>query len=362
MRFVDYILSQIEYNNIFQYYVVRPLLGILVSLLKSLTEAVETMLNASFAMFNFIYSPEVINWIRPWLPWISIPLIISVLILGFNLIVNNNEIIERGGQKKFVQNFCLLVIIVLMLPVVFLGVGNGSGANVWQNSDENSGANGGNGVISLFTSEDGKSSPLFDAIEDPNGSGSDEDLGSIAEQTIADNIIDFQYVYNAYGGKNKNDLKNKNWSKNSGVNENKNAYSGNSKGVWDDVGSNLGDLITADESEKILNGKTKDINNLDATGNMFLTKEDDSNNVNHDNLDPFSAGIKKPGDGKWDDYDDNSECDGAVYLFYSRHVKHQWGNGNDDYTYTSLPMSKGLFDWEPLSEYPYRYHVDWAFC
>lgn len=359
MRFVDYILSKTEYNNIFQYFIIRPLLGMLVSMFKSMLEAIESMLNASFAMFNFIYSQEVINWIRPWLPWLSIPLIISVLILGFNLIINNNEIIEKGVHKKFVQNFCLLVLIVLMLPVVFLGT-RGSGANVWQNADDNSGKNGTNGVISIFTSKDGKSSPLLNAIENPDGSGDDEDFGSIAEQTIADNVVDLQYVYNTYGKKSESSLKKNTWSKDSGVNENKNAYSTNSKGVWDDVGGNLGDLITADESEKTLNGKIKDINKLDVSGNMFLTKEDDSNDVSHDNLDPFGAGIKKPGQGDWNDYDDNSECDASVYLFYSRHVKHQWGDGDNDYTYTSLPMSKGLFDWEPLSEYPYRYYVDWG--
>ena len=371
MRFVDYILSHIQYNNILNYCVINPIMWCLVSLVKMVLDSLEVLLNAAFAMFGFIYSPQVIKFIKPWIGWLWVPIALSILVLGINLIINNNDIIEKGVHKKFIQNFCLLMIVVCLLPAIFIGTDDNSASNVW-GTERNTGKVGDNGVISIFTSDDKKSSPFWDTIQDNGnaaiGSGENNN-GSMSEVTIANHVIDLQYVYLKYGKSSAGTLMKNNWSETAAggkpISTDSNSYIKRSKGVWDDIGNSLNDLITPDKSEnEPFKGVIKDINSLDPTTNntMFLTKKDndDTTGIKRNDLDPFGSGYSTPSNNKFKQYDDNCEVDGAVYLFYSEHAKHTWGEGNNDYTYTSKPMDKPFMDWYLISNFPHRYYVDWG--
>lgn len=369
MRFVDYILSHIQYNNILNYCVINPIMWCLVSLVKTVLDSLEVLLNAAFAMFGFIYSPQVINFIRPWIGWLWVPIAISALVLGINLIINNNDIIEKGVHKKFIQNFCLLMIVVCLLPAIFIGSDKTADSNVW-GSERNTGQVGENGIISIFTSGDKKNSPFWETMQNVGDSAignGEKNNGSMSEKTIANHIVDLQYIYLKYGGSDASKLKSNNWSETAvggkPISTDCNSYMTRSKGVWDDIGNSLNDLITPDKSEnEPFKGVIKDINALDprSDNRMFLTKDDDDDNIKRNNLDPFGSGVSTPSNSKFKQYDDNCEVDGAVYLFYSEHAKHTWGEDADDYTYISKPMDKPFMEWYLLSNFPHRYYVDWG--
>ncbi len=368
MRFVDYMLQYTKANGIGDYFVFRPILAALVSLMYNILNSIESIYQASFQMFGFIYSQQVIDWIRPWIGYLWVPLAVAVLVLGINILVNNDDIIKKGVPKKFVQNFCLLLVILLILPIMFIGT-DSSESDVWVG--DGNGTAGNNGIIGIFTAEDSNGANIFlESLGNPSGTGGTEGNGTIAEDTIADNVYDLEYIFNEYSTSGVGALTDANWSVDSGVYKNKNSYQaeGNNKtkGIWDDIGRNYNDLITEDE----INGMTEedvndDINALDVSNNntMFLTKENTEDNISPDYLDPFAAGFDKPdvSESDWALYDENHEISVAQYLFGYSHAKHQYGDGDDDYTYTTTAgMDKGLFDWQPLSNYKYRYYIDWG--
>lgn len=368
MRFVDYMLQYTKANGIGDYFVFRPILAALVSLMYNILNSIESIYQASFQMFGFIYSQQVIDWIRPWIGYLWVPLAVAIFVLGINILVNNDDIIKKGVPKKFVQNFCLLLVIILILPIMFIG-SDSSQSDVWVG--DGNGTAGENGIIGIFSSTDSEESNSFlEAIGNPSGTGGTEGNGTIAEDTIADNVYDLEYIFNEYSSSGANALTANNWSEESGVYKNKNSYQAEgqnkTKGIWDDIGRNYNDLITEDE----INGMTDenvndDINALDVSDNnsMFLTKENTEDNISPDYLDPFAAGFDKPdvSESDWALYDENHEISVAQYLFGYSHAKHQWGDGDDDYTYTTTAgMDKGLFDWQPLSNYKYRYYIDWG--
>lgn len=369
MRFVDYMLQYTKANGIGDYFVFRPILAALVSLMYNILNSIESIYQASFQMFGFIYSTEVINWIRPWIGYLWVPLAVAVLVLGINILVNNDDIIKKGVPKKFVQNFCLLLVIILILPIMFIG-SDSSQSDVWVGNGN--GTAGENGIIGIFSSTDSNGSNSFlETIGNPSGTEGTEGNGTIAEDTIADNVYDLEYIFNKYAS--SSNLTESDWSDTSGVNNDKNSYQAEgqnkTKGIWDDIGRNYNDLITKDEFQgDDMKEKIADINDLDPSDDntMFLTKNGTEDNVSDSYLDPFAAGFKSPSRGpdadtSWDLYDENFKLSGSEYLFGYSHAKHQWGDGADDYTYTTTDGNyDGFFDWLPTSNYKYRYYIDWG--
>lgn len=106
MRFVDYMLQYTKANGIGDYFVFRPILAALVSLMYNILNSIESIYQASFQMFGFIYSTEVINWIRPWIGYLWVPLAVAVFVLGINILVNNDDIIKKA-YRKIRSEFCL---------------------------------------------------------------------------------------------------------------------------------------------------------------------------------------------------------------------------------------------------------------
>lgn len=100
---------------------------------------------------------------------------------------------------------------------MFIG-SDSSQSDVWVGNGN--GTAGENGIIGIFSSTDSDGSNSFlETIGNPSGTEGTEGNGTIAEDTIADNVYDLEYIFNKYAS--SSNLTESDWSDTSGVNNDK---------------------------------------------------------------------------------------------------------------------------------------------
>ena len=86
----------------------RVILWALVRLISSLCSAAEGIYNHIFSLVGVIYNDNVVRFLQGWMGFIWIPIAISVLYLGYSLIIGDAT---EGNMraKTFARNVCLFV-------------------------------------------------------------------------------------------------------------------------------------------------------------------------------------------------------------------------------------------------------------
>lgn len=116
-------VTHTEYNNIGSMFGLgRAILWLIVLILQWITSIMENIYNHIFALFGVIYSDSVVNFIKSWIGFLWIPIAISLVVLGYNLIMGD----ASDGSvrlKSFGRNLCLLLLILVGLPYLFVGSG-----------------------------------------------------------------------------------------------------------------------------------------------------------------------------------------------------------------------------------------------
>ena len=112
----------------------RVILWALVRLISSLCSAAEGIYNHIFSLVGVIYNDNVVRFLQGWMGFIWIPIAISVLYLGYSLIMGDAT---EGNMraKTFARNVCLFVLIVVGVPYLFIGHADTDSASLFVNSN-----------------------------------------------------------------------------------------------------------------------------------------------------------------------------------------------------------------------------------
>ena len=81
-----------------------------------------------------IYNDNVVRFLQGWMGFIWIPIAISVLYLGYSLIMGDAA---EGNMraKTFARNVCLFILIVVGVPYLFIGHADTDSASLFVNSN-----------------------------------------------------------------------------------------------------------------------------------------------------------------------------------------------------------------------------------
>ena len=158
MSFLEFMVSSMEYRGWGSLFGAgRLLLWGLTWVLTFICNIVEQIYNHIFSLFGVIYNENVVKFLQGWLGYLWIPVVISVIILGYNLIMGDAT---EGNirVKTFARNICLFAIILFGLPYLFLGNTTQAGVFTGSNATGYSGngtISSNSGVIDLFTNDSG---------------------------------------------------------------------------------------------------------------------------------------------------------------------------------------------------------------
>ena len=110
MSFLEYMVSHLQYFDGSQMFgLFRVILWALVNLISSLCSAAEGIYNHIFSLVGVIYNDNVVRFLQGWMGFIWIPIAISVLYLGYSLIMGDAA---EGNMraKTFARNICLFTV------------------------------------------------------------------------------------------------------------------------------------------------------------------------------------------------------------------------------------------------------------
>ena len=219
MSFLEFMVSNTEYFGFSSLMgVIRHILWGLTWILTSLCNVVENIYNHIFSLFGVIYSDKVVNFLQGWIGYLWIPVAISILILGYNLIMGDAT--EGNARvKTFVRNLCLFAIVLFGLPYLFIGHGNTNNASVFTNPNANgySMANNRAEYGDIYSGDAG----LIDYFVKDNGSGIIKGVSRLSGNTndgthtygiVADNTYDLKLIFLQVENRDKSEAKSTLWS------------------------------------------------------------------------------------------------------------------------------------------------------
>lgn len=121
MDFISYMLTNMQYHGLFAY-IMRSFLWWIVGILKDVCNEIEKLFNIIFKMISFFYSSQLLSYIQEnFMPLIVVLLSVSFIMLGYNLITKSDESDRKGVVGAFSQNFLLFLIIMFFIPFVLTG-------------------------------------------------------------------------------------------------------------------------------------------------------------------------------------------------------------------------------------------------
>ena len=370
MSFLEFMVSNMEYRGWGSLFGAgRLLLWGLTWVLTFICNLVEQIYNHIFSLFGVIYNENVVKFLQGWLGYLWIPVVISVIILGYNLIMGDAT---EGNirVKTFARNICLFAIILFGLPYLFLGNTTQAGVFTGSNATGYSGngtISSNSGVIDLFTNDSG--SGIIKGVSQLGGNTSN---ASHTYGIVSNHTYDLLFIFEQSENRSAGEAKSKTWSQN--VLEAKKIK----KNTFQEMGSNgeavnkAGDGIMSIDICKLVEYDTVDtigqdkykVSDVMVDGydyGLFSTNDDDRVDINSYYSDG-SNGNRLTGE----DCYKPSELSLRQYLFKSIHretirdyndegnIKSVWYS-SDGKTKSSAPFIDGL-----ISEYPYKYKVEWG--
>lgn len=161
-------------------------------ILTTVSNVVEQIYNHIFSLFGVIYSDKVVSFLQGWIGYLWIPVVISIIILGYNLIMGDAS---EGNVKvkTFARNLCLFAIVLFGLPYLFLG--NTSQAGVFTNSTAtgyqgNGTITSNSGLLDVFTNDNGQG--IIKGVSEIGGGDSE---GSHTYGVVANNTYDLPFIF-----------------------------------------------------------------------------------------------------------------------------------------------------------------------
>lgn len=363
-------VSHTEYNNITSLFGIgRWFLWLIIQLLAWAGNMMENMYSHVFSIFNIIYNDKIVSFFQGWIPFLWIPIAISFVVLGFSLITEG-ETTQSTRIKNLGRNFCLFMLIIIGLPYLFIGQGSSQDAAVFTDSSQGGYTSDGNidsnsGLIDFFTNKNGKG--IISGVSSLAGN----DSGSNTYKTIVSNIYDLQYIYEqtAKKAEDGNITFDKNWSNylsgRDGVHIYKNTFY-DSEGKIKNASS-----VTSLDFNKILE--------YDDVDDTFSDEELKTNDVVVDGYDACYIINDDDKSYSYDNQVSKTSCPDATkesdiqvyqYLFKQKHSIYQIdlatdsdpdGDGATDFVLINNNGStKGFWGITFLSDYPFRYYVEWG--
>lgn len=357
-----------EYQNIGSVFGLgRAILWLLTNILVWLSSMIETLYNHIFSLFNVVYSNTVVKFIQNWIGFLWIPIAISIVVLGYNLIMGEEQEASARG-KAFAKNICLLMLVVFGLPYLFIGHAGGNASSVFTNQNQGGYTSSGNitngnpGLIDFFTNQRGQG--IIDGVSSMAGQGET----SHTYQCVVKNTYDLKSIFQQVSSKSSMTF-NKNWS---GY---LNGNSGNAiypNGFYSNGTIKNGSAIMGIDSTETI--KYDDVNeddefspdlkakNIVAAGYDIVQLKDDDNSKKY--YDSNIAGNKPSADLA-------DDIPARQFLFKTLHKTYQVdlsttnkpdGDGTTDYilvnnegkTKTDMPVI------DIGSSYPFRYYFEWG--
>ncbi len=323
---VSYMFWIIEYTDYYYLFgvsdLLRNILFYLAYVLKLLVDAVETLYKLSYRMYEFIASPEAIAIITEYKVFIVTGLAIAMLVLGFNIMIQNSEIVSKGIHKTVLQNMLLLVVVLVLIPIALIGESPMTGLT---------GTIGGSTFADYF---EGADPAIYTST-----AGSSSTAGTTVSQTdkcAADALVDIDYLLFSQGWVNSSPGS---ICAESDFNAIKNRFVANSNenGAFQYIKSNINKRISAAKIGRIKDGDTYNGGPLYKNagcviGGMAMAYTDSGVPVN------------------------TAECEDKFWKVF---LEHHW-----TYDTGSTPLYQGTY-YNPKvlntfdGEVPYNIHVDW---
>ena len=129
-------------------------------MISSLCSAAEGIYNHIFSLVGVIYNDNVVRFLQGWMGFIWIPIAISVLYLGYSLIMGDAA---EGNMraKTFARNVCLFILIVVGVPYLFIGHADTDSASLFVNSNvtsytPESSVSSNSGILEFFSDDSGQ--------------------------------------------------------------------------------------------------------------------------------------------------------------------------------------------------------------
>lgn len=196
MSFLEYMVSHLQYFDGSQMFgLFRVILWALVNLISSLCSAAEGIYNHIFSLVGVIYNDNVVRFLQGWMGFIWIPIAISVLYLGYSLIMGDAA---EGNMraKTFARNVCLFILIVVGVPYLFIGHADTDSASLFVNSNvtsytPESSVSSNSGILEFFSDDSGQG--IINGVSSMARGSSDNTTKTQA--LIAGNLIDLKTVY-----------------------------------------------------------------------------------------------------------------------------------------------------------------------
>lgn len=362
MDFISYVLENMSNFGIVSY-IFRELGWLLVKLFVYLCNACEQLYKTVFSMIGFLFSSKIMNYIQDKLfPFIAVLFALSIIILGYNLIVKTDDKERKKKLTTFGENLILFAIILFGLPFIF------TGKSVWSDGtvsigdakytySENNSYLIGTIRGSLVKDENGVTSLSGGILEALKWKESDN---TTAEDTVAEYIDDYLYMYEKYAEKYAGDS-----SFESKVGDLKrNQFSGKLSALSiDSINEDIDEDTVDDVLKEDYELKFSDIENTEDTGedNESALHKFGWNlltlglyNIWKDDQEVYSLTTKNS-DGETMIIFEEADTDLSEYLFRKTHEEVLSDDGSS-ITDASKEIDK-FFDF--LEETPYRYSVDW---
>lgn len=210
MSFLEFMISNTEYNGWTSLFGAgRFILWMLTWILTFICNIIEQAYNHIFSLFGVIYNEKVIGFLQGWIGYLWIPVAISILILGYNLIMGDAT--EGNARAKtFVRNLCLFAIILFGLPYLFLG--NTTQAGVFTGGSSSGYRSSGtitsnSGLLDVFTNDNGQG--IVNGVKQLGGN-----IGNSSHtyDVVADNTYDLPFIFTQVENGNGGAAKSKTWS------------------------------------------------------------------------------------------------------------------------------------------------------
>lgn len=372
MSFIEFMLTHTEYQGVGSLFGLgRVILWLLVQILVWLCSLMEGLYNHIFSLFNIVYSNTVVDFIQNWIGFLWIPIAISIIILGYNLMMGE----EADGSvrlKTFGRNLCLLMLIIFGLPYLFIGHAGGNKAAVWTDPSQggyNSNGNITNGnpaLIDFFTNDKGQG--LINGVSYLAGGDSST---SHTYQTVVKNIYDLKSIYQQVCDKAENGgmTFNSDWSDYLNTNSSNRIYP---NGFYKDGKIRNGSAIMGIETTETI--RYDDVNDDDEYSPNLKAKDIVVNGYDIVELKNDDNAKKKYDTdiaGNKPNADTSDDIDARQYLFKTIHQIYQIDtptNGNDDGDGTTdyvLVNNEGKTKTDAWfidigSTYPFRYYIEWG--
>lgn len=211
MSFLEFMISSTEYNGWTSLFgAARYMLWAITWILTAISNVVEQIYNHIFSLFGVIYSEKVVGFLQGWIGYLWIPVAISIIILGYNLIMGDDT--EGNSRvKTFARNLCLFAIILFGLPYLFLG--NTSQSGVFTNSSAtgyqgNGTITSNSGLIDVFTNDNGQG--FVNGVSNMSRGSTESTEGSHTYGIVANNTYDLKLIFLQVENRNPNETKSRN--------------------------------------------------------------------------------------------------------------------------------------------------------